>query len=295
MLRGRTLVGRSPRADVRLSGEAASNEHASIYFDGGGWVLRDLTSRNGTKLNGTLLIGRQWPLAVGDRIIFGDPTEQWNWIDGSAPQPQAIRDDGVIVEAAHGVLLLPHEQEPRASFYARDAGWEMDLEGTSRAVVDGEVVVVGDRRFQLSLPNLQPAVSRTRTLGDDRDVRTARAVFRVSLDEEQVELSLHTRTCTKHLGARSFFYMLLVLARTRQSESLAGVASEEAGWTYTDQLATQLGVTPQQVNVDVHRARDVVGATGLFTNPADIVERRRGSGQLRFGLENILVEGSARA
>jgi FHA domain len=288
-LHGRTLIGRSPRADVRLIGEAASNEHASICWDGDDWILRDLTSRNGTKLNGTLLIGRQWRLAAGDEIVFGDPQERWCWVDGAAPHAVAVRDDGVKVDAINGLLVLPEQGAPRASIYARDDQWEMDLTGTTRRVEDGEALDLDGRRFRLLLPSPQPTAYRTRTFTEDGNVLAARAVFRHSLNEEHVELALQTRGGDKRLAGRAIYYMLLVLARARLRDNAAGVPSGEAGWVYTDDLAAMLKATAQQINVDVHRVRDVIAGTGLFTNPADIVERRRGSGQLRFGVGNVVV------
>src|SRR6185369_1003044 len=89
---------------------------------------------------------------------------------------------------------------------------------------------------------------------------------------------------------RAFDYMLLTLARRRKSDQQNGFSAEEAGWIYTDDLATQLATTPERLNVDVHRARQVVARLGLFDDPDNIVERR--PGELRVGTGKLTVERS---
>jgi len=50
--RGRLVIGRSPEADVRIDHPSVSREHAALEVDDGALALRDLGSRNGTKLLG---------------------------------------------------------------------------------------------------------------------------------------------------------------------------------------------------------------------------------------------------
>src|SRR5262245_52122287 len=95
-LRARNLIGRAARADVRLLGGGSSKEHATIQWDGSRWILHDVGSRNGTRVNGTLLLGQSWPLVVGDELTFGDPDERWSWVDGMAPRAAAGRADGTL-------------------------------------------------------------------------------------------------------------------------------------------------------------------------------------------------------
>jgi transcriptional regulator with GAF, ATPase, and Fis domain len=72
-------VGRADANDVVLPFPHVSAEHASIVFDGGGYVLRDHHSTNGTRVrrNGELLDlasepGRELRLSEGDTVEFGD-------------------------------------------------------------------------------------------------------------------------------------------------------------------------------------------------------------------------------
>ena len=49
---GRTLIGRSRNCDLTLEDPNVSRQHAELRQDGEGWVVRDLGSTNGVKVNG---------------------------------------------------------------------------------------------------------------------------------------------------------------------------------------------------------------------------------------------------
>ncbi len=72
---GTFTLGRLAGCDVQLSDEKASREHCRIWFDHGhkAYMLADLGSANGTKLNGSL-IRRETVLANDDEIAFGQTT-----------------------------------------------------------------------------------------------------------------------------------------------------------------------------------------------------------------------------
>ncbi|MEU4574461.1 FHA domain-containing protein [Nonomuraea sp. ATR24] len=70
--RVRYVVGRGSACDLVLSDLTVSRVHAELRRDDdGGWMLVDLGSLNGTRLNGWRLVG---PAKVrsGDEISFGD-------------------------------------------------------------------------------------------------------------------------------------------------------------------------------------------------------------------------------
>jgi two-component system, NtrC family, sensor kinase len=68
---GETLIGRNPGTDITLLDEGISREHAIILYDEeqGGYVIEDLQSTNGTKVNGKRV--RSVALAAGDEIQIG--------------------------------------------------------------------------------------------------------------------------------------------------------------------------------------------------------------------------------
>jgi hypothetical protein len=64
-----TFVGRTPENQVRIYKPAVSRRHAQIASTDSGWLLRDLSSENGTYVNGQRVTERL--LADGDRVQFG--------------------------------------------------------------------------------------------------------------------------------------------------------------------------------------------------------------------------------
>jgi hypothetical protein len=64
------VIGRHPSCDVVVTDETVSRRHAQLTFRDGGWVLQDLQSTNGTRLNGQY-VGR-CRLRPGDQLGLGD-------------------------------------------------------------------------------------------------------------------------------------------------------------------------------------------------------------------------------
>ena len=64
------LLGRQESCDVVLSDVSVSRRHARLLFRDGGWVIQDLDSTNGTKVN-DVPVGR-CQLHPGDRVALGD-------------------------------------------------------------------------------------------------------------------------------------------------------------------------------------------------------------------------------
>jgi len=71
-----TLIGRDETAHVRISDGEISRRHAVIRFDPGRdrYVLCDLGSRNGSRVNDEPLINAERPINVGDKIHLGSQT-----------------------------------------------------------------------------------------------------------------------------------------------------------------------------------------------------------------------------
>ena len=66
-----TLIGRNPTTDITLLDEGISREHAIVLRDDSthGYVIEDLQSTNGTKVNGKRV--RSAELHPGDAIEIG--------------------------------------------------------------------------------------------------------------------------------------------------------------------------------------------------------------------------------
>ena len=70
--RDEVVLGRDPVADVRLDDRKLSRRHCRVYRGSDGWHVADLGSRNGTAVNGTLVLDDR--LREGDRIEIGRTT-----------------------------------------------------------------------------------------------------------------------------------------------------------------------------------------------------------------------------
>jgi len=92
------VIGRSSRADLALADRAMSREHARIQRSDDGWVLQDLGSHNGTRLNEAIVEGAQ-RLRDGDTISLGGSHLVVD-LDGDVPSS----GDSVIYRSARELL-----------------------------------------------------------------------------------------------------------------------------------------------------------------------------------------------
>lgn len=103
----RLTIGRHASNDVALADDAAvSRVHAVLELVGPTWVVRDLSSRNGTRVNGDLISGDR-PLGSGDevrvgaaRLVFrGADDPSYDVTVGAEPPPQLTpRERDVLLE-----------------------------------------------------------------------------------------------------------------------------------------------------------------------------------------------------
>jgi hypothetical protein len=70
-LPARVLLGRDRACDCVLAEPSVSRRHAELRRDGERWLLRDVGSRNGTRLNGARLLD-ETEVRPGDRVSFGE-------------------------------------------------------------------------------------------------------------------------------------------------------------------------------------------------------------------------------
>ncbi|HEX6510398.1 MAG TPA: FHA domain-containing protein [Chloroflexota bacterium] len=66
-----TTIGRDDGNDIVLDDTFISAQHANITWNGNGWVLQDLGSTNGTRLNGKE-VQRAVAVKPGDIVEFGE-------------------------------------------------------------------------------------------------------------------------------------------------------------------------------------------------------------------------------
>ena len=274
-LSAHTIIGRSPACTFVIPAREVSGEHASIRFTGAGWVVRDLASRNGTWIDGSRLeAGQEATLRVGSRLAFGDQDDLWR-VEQLDPPGACARclEPPRLVHASGGVLLLPDSEEPELAIFSDGAGWSLERGSDTRAVRDGEALTVAGCRWHLILPGVLEPTAPARP---DTRVR-----FRVSRDEEFAALELLQGDDVHSLPPRRHHYLLLTLARQRLRDH--DLPPTSRGWIDQDDLANQLRLSTQTVNVHVFRARRELGELDEHL-ASQLVERRPGTRQLRFGL-----------
>jgi two-component system cell cycle response regulator len=77
-----TVIGRAPAADFHLDHPSVSRRHCTVWEDALGAGVRDLDSKNGTRVNGTEV--RRAPLANGDHLRVGDVVLKF--VAGGSPE-----------------------------------------------------------------------------------------------------------------------------------------------------------------------------------------------------------------
>ena len=71
--RARLSIGRAPSCDCLLADESVSRRHAELRREGERGLIRDLGSRNGTRVNGLRVLD-EVEVRPGDRIALGEAT-----------------------------------------------------------------------------------------------------------------------------------------------------------------------------------------------------------------------------
>lgn len=157
LLAERTVLGRADACDVVLAGQLISRQHASIKRADHSYILEDLSSHNGTTVNGQRLVGAH-ALRDGDCIELGgirrlffvdgdatstrplppstglwlDQAAQDVWVDGQRISPQLSPAQFRLLQ-----LLVAHTGRvcSRAEIVA--AVWPGTSDGVSEDAVDG--------------------------------------------------------------------------------------------------------------------------------------------------------------
>ncbi len=121
--RNKITVGRDPISSIVVADEMCSRRHAEIELEDGSWLIEDLRSRNGTKINGAKITTRQ-PLSAGDVIQIGNLELLFTF---DIAQPLDVADTGTadklttgsgavtefVDDAAHGPEILERKTQAR--------------------------------------------------------------------------------------------------------------------------------------------------------------------------------------
>jgi predicted component of type VI protein secretion system len=170
----RTVVGRSPEADVVLDDEGVSWNHLEIERRGDVLMATDLDSRNGTALNGEPL-DRPRRLRDGDTLIVGSYRLE--------VKTGSVTPVGVTVAAGEPSVAL--NEEERATAAALVAPYRNEGAFAGRPATRAEIATelhVSERTAQRRLDALAAKLDVPGDAGRDRPRQIAARVIELGLD-----------------------------------------------------------------------------------------------------------------
>lgn len=278
-LGARLFVGRVPGCGLRLDDRRVSSMHAYLWWDGGAWRARDLGSRNGTWVDGRRLgTGEEVAINERSRLSFGAADAPvWVLHDDRAPVPQAVEvNSGQVVEACAELLAFPPDHPSAMVYQDAHGAWVLEQHGQNWPAEDGQIVVLEDGAWRLSLPGTSGVTTAAHA---GLSLLTARLRFTVSRDNERVSVEIVTSSRTIALEQREHWWPVFVLARDRVADAQS--PDLDQGWTDNERLERRSGLDLATINVYIYRARRQLAALGV-EHAALLVEVRRG--QRRLGL-----------
>lgn len=244
--------------DTVIDKPVISRHHAIIELSSGKWQLRDV-STNGVWLNDKKIDKNiSYTLSINDKIDFaivgensfvvGNLDTAGRYLVSQSSPQQAIE--------IHDQMVLPNEENPQFIVYHDkiiDYWFIEDLNTNDRqALFDGGIVRVMGTQFQyLCTTELQA----TEVSHVTHDVSLCSLQFNVSQDEENTHLKVLLNNKEFDLGTRTHHYLLLLLARYRINDKNTGTELSMQGWQYREQLAKDLGIQMNHMNILLHRAR----------------------------------------
>lgn len=283
------VAGRAPSCAVRLAHQSASNNHASVFWTGERWEVRDLGSTNGTSVDETTVpLKENAHLERGAVVRFGCDAERWALIDDGGPVALARSPStGEVRRAEDGLLALPDLGDVLVSVVMDSAGmWFVETsEGSRRPAKDREQITIAGKPWELEVPSYVP-VAGTHKARPSPQLASLTLRFHVSRDEEHVRLEALDGDAVLSLGERSCFYPLLLLARERCEDAAdPSLPESEHGWLHVVDLIGALAVDERHLNVSVHRVREAFGKAGVM-GAEGIVQRR--PRQMRIGVGSLV-------
>ena len=273
-----TAIGRHTTQWIALPNPQVSTQHAHITWRAGRWLLTDTGSTNGTRLDGVPVGVVPVELHVGQVIQLGGRTgERLRVARVDPPEPIGRRDDGALWPGEDGVLVLGEGPDALTVAEGRDGRWE--VEGQP-APADGRVVSAG-RTWRLFLPEAVETTAEAPAPG-------SALIIRCSADQEDFSLAVRAPDGAERVfGARTYAFMLYLLAHRFRDDRAAGIAEAEAGWVDVEGLLTEIAQAGERdldrpgLNLHVLRFRRLMRSASLDPEEGPRVERR---GQLRIRL-----------
>lgn len=115
-LSGSTIsIGRAEANDISVEDRQLSRFHARIAFENGTWAVSDLSSKNGTTVNGRMVdravLQHGDLIQMGEVIVVFERDETAPPVAASDPSPDGITEQGLDALLAFGEMIACAESE----------------------------------------------------------------------------------------------------------------------------------------------------------------------------------------
>jgi pSer/pThr/pTyr-binding forkhead associated (FHA) protein len=166
------LIGRTPECDVVLYDAGVSRKHCRIFNEGSDFLIEDMGSSNGTKVNGAP-ITRQQALASGDTLTLGPVVFVFEAVADEAAEPST--DAGIDLAQAAGEgnstrIVAVDKVKPRA----KNKGEALKPEGVDAEPENlDKIQRSATRALPAVRPNRPPTGNVPRTSGSSAAVPRA--------------------------------------------------------------------------------------------------------------------------
>lgn len=186
------------------------------------------------------------------------------------------------------MLALPGPDDAEVLVVRADDGRWVAEQADGGVIEVGAQIRVRDQDWELELPEADPRTPMVQI----SEIPPLSLRFRVSPDEEYVDLVVRVGTIEHDLGARAHHYLLLTLARLRLRDQAARPAAVgEHGWVGLPRLTKMLRLEERPLNLQIFRIRRQFAELGV-SQLTEIIERRRGTGQIRVGTAEVEILGT---
>jgi len=197
---GETIIGRGPDCRITIVDPLVSRHHVRVFIDGDQVTIEDLSSRNGSRINGRTLRGTH-VLRDGDRIRIGTQELVFSQVDSVALVTNK-RQTGFLRYCAGCEIPLPDEMQSCPNCGSEEKTEEQTLSG-----------VMDDRSrqnwaLQLLIEMLDKAIIQQRAVDIDRILAQAmrnveeRLKAASPLDPEQIDaVSLAAVSVSRLVGS----------------------------------------------------------------------------------------------
>ena len=189
-------IGRSSRNAIQLADGTVSKEHAEISRQGDRWFLRDLGSRNGTRVNG-VEARAALPIVAGDRVEVGHVA--LTVTDGTPPKNVQYNEATVLSSSLRVKLNQVFERQTRSGASAAhvihllaEAGQMLVLprplqETADQILLFVEKAIPASRHVLLlrGAPDADPVqiAGRARGGASNQPLAMSRSIMRTVMDE----------------------------------------------------------------------------------------------------------------